>query len=219
MLRFIQNHRGEKGDTLIEVLFAVTVFSAIVVASLNLMNQGVTASERSLEITAVRQQMDGQAETLRFLHESYVAAYQSGITYNTTTGPITPAEEYYKIIQYAQSGGRTSASQFAGSNPCSIPADPSKDFILNPITATVVTASTKPDVFQVATTSAQLTYTVSGGTVLDHSQGIWIEPIRSAVNGTNPGYIDFHIRACWEAPGLNAPMHLGTIVRLYEPRG
>ncbi len=219
MLAFLKKRRQEKGDTLIEVLFAVTVFSLIVVAALNVMNQGIATSQRALEITTVRQQMDGQAEALRFLHESYVAAYTSGITYDTTDAISSPAEEYYKIIQFAQSGGLTSASQFGGNSPCVVPPDTTKDFIVNPVSATLVTNVTNPGVFKTATTYAQLTYTAPNGGILKNSEGIWIEPIRSPTNGTNPGYIDFHIRACWNAAGLSAPLNLGTIVRLYDPRG
>jgi len=217
MLARFNTQRNQRGDTLIEVLFAVTVFSFIVVSSLSLMNQGVAASQRSLEITTVRQQIDGQAETLRFLHDSYVDAYQSGITFNTTDAISSPAEEYYKIIQFAQAGGRTAASSFGGENACVVPSDLGKDFILNPISAKLVTSATNPNVFQKADTYAQLTYAT--GNVLNRSQGMWIESISSPANGSASGYTDFHIRACWDALGSSTPMNLGTIVRLYEPRG
>ena len=49
-----------------------------------------------------------------------------------------------------------------------------------------------------------------------------IEAIRSKTirenNQANAGYIDFHIRACWDSPGQSVPVTIGTIVRLYEPR-
>lgn len=216
MLNFTKHRQNrEQGDTLIEVLFAITVFSFIVVTALSLMNQGVAAAQRSLEITTVRQQMDGQAETLRFLHESYVEAYQSGLTYDTADAVNSPAEEYYKIIQFAN-GGRTAASTFGSADVCQTP-DIGRDFILNPVAATFVNNSRSPGIFEKATTFSQLSYT-SGG-LLSHSQGMWIEPVRSSNDGTSAGYIDFHIRACWGGPGSNIPMNLGTIVRLYEPRG
>ena len=216
MLTRNKHSQRERGDTLIEVLFALTVFSFIVVSSLSIMNQGVSASQRSLEITTVRQQMDGQAEVLRFLHDSYVEAYQSGKGFNTADAASSPAEEYYKIIQFAKAGGRTAASPFGGAGPCVVPSDIGKDFILDPFTATLVTSVTTPNVFQKATTYAQLTYTTSN--VLKNSQGLWIEAITSPTTGASSGYTDFHIRGCWDAPGLNSPMNLGTIVRLYEPR-
>jgi len=214
MLAFVKTANKQAGDTLIEVLFAIVIFSLIVVSSIMLMNQGIASSQRSLQITAARQQMDGQAETLRFLHESYVEAYQPGAT-SYPAG--SPAAEYYKIIQFAQAGGRASASEFGGATECAVPADPGKDFILNPVTATLVTTAMKSTVFQQADGFAEVTFTA--GNVLDQSRGIWVEAVRSGTATASAGYIDFHIRACWDAPGTNLPMNLGTIVRLYEPRG
>jgi len=206
----------QRGDTLIEAMFALTVFGFIVVTALSLMNQGVSASQRSLEITTVRQEMDGQAQTLRFLHEAYIQAYQPGQNYNLNDAITSPAEEYYKVIQFVKTANLPSASQFGGTGACVIPNNAGKNFIMNPVTAQLVSTSTNPTVFKKALTSAQLSF--GGGNTLSSSNGIWVEGVRSAVNGTNAGYIDYHIRACWDGPGLDTPMNLGTIVRLYEPR-
>lgn len=216
MLNFARPSRKESGDTLIEVLFAIAVFSLVLVSALVLMNQGISASQRALEITLVRQQMDGQSEALRYLHGSYVEAYTPG---SATTYPEgTPAEEYRKVIDFVRTAGRTSASDFGG-DTCTVPADPSKDFVLNPVSATLVTRAMKTNLFLQPTTFAQLTYSPTVSTELDHSYGMWIEGVRSSSPGESAGYIDFHIRACWSAPGSSKPMNLGTIVRLYEPRG
>jgi type II secretory pathway pseudopilin PulG len=221
MLKLKTNRNRSAGDTLIEVLFAVTVFSLIVVTSLSLMNQGVSAAQRSLEITTVRQQMDGQVETLRFLHEAYVQAYQAGQTYNLDDATTaSPAKEYYKIIKYTTGLGsipskRASASSFGGTTACQVPNNRSTDFILNPVSATLVT---DPNIFKPAETFSQLSYgTGSNSGILTGSNGMWIEAVRSGGAGASSGFIDFHVRACWDAPGLNSPMNLGTIVRLYEP--
>lgn len=210
--------KRQNGDTLIEVLFAITVFSLIVVSSLSIMNQGTAASQRSVEITSVRQQIDAQAETVRFLHDSFVEAYKPGITYNVTDATSTPDEEYYKIIEHIKAHPRSSPSTFGGGGAsCVVPNNTTTDFILDPITASFYTASTKPGVFNTATTYAQLTYTPTN--TLDKSYGIWVEAIRVGTAGSSAGYIDFHIRACWSTVGISVPMNLGTIVRLYEPRG
>ena len=57
-------------------------------------------------------------------------------------------------------------------------------------------------------------YDTSGA--ITAAKGMWIEAIRSTPSA-GTAYTDFHIRACWYAPGTNQPMNLGTIVRLYEP--
>src|ERR1035437_7179154 len=73
----------QRGDTLIEVLFAVSVFSLVAIGGLTIMNQGSNTTQRALEITLVRQQIDAQAEGLRFLHDAYIASYRPGATYST----------------------------------------------------------------------------------------------------------------------------------------
>src|SRR5687767_10750024 len=71
--------RAERGDTIIEVLFAVTVFAMVAVGSLSIMNQGTGSAQRSLEVTLVRAQIDAQAEAIRFIHQAYVTAYQQNV--------------------------------------------------------------------------------------------------------------------------------------------
>ena len=58
-----------RGDTIIEVILAVTIFSLVAVGALTLMNSGISMSQRSLETTLVRQQLDAQAELLRFVSQ------------------------------------------------------------------------------------------------------------------------------------------------------
>lgn len=201
--------RNDNGDTLIEVLFAVAVFSLIVVVALSIMNQGITASQRALEITQVRQEIDSQAETLRFLHEAYVSEYISGYTYDVSA-PSSPAEEYYKIIQHVRTVDNDSVTEF-GSVECGSP--PGGSFILNTTRATL---STNIALFTAPSTFSQVRY--DGSSAIAASEGVWIEAVRADATG-NSGAIDFHIRACWDSPGMETPMNLGTIVRLYEPRG
>lgn len=205
----------QRGDTLIEVLFAVSVFSFVVVGSLAIMNQGTAASQRALEITLVRQQIDAQAEALRFMHDSYVAVYQPGISYDLTDDTQSPAEEWYEMIQRVTATGQTDASSFAVTTTC--PAAPSGSFIVDPKNALFVTSA---DVMELAVTYPQVRYDSNG--IVSASQGLWIEGIRSRqsddADQSNTGFIDFHIRACWDGAGLPVPMTTGTIVRLYEPR-
>jgi Tfp pilus assembly protein PilV len=213
MLKFRRSSKKQAGDTLIEVLFAVTVFSFIVVSALSLMNQGVNAAQRSLEITTVRQQMDAQAETLRFLHKAYVNAYQTG--YAPASTDLSPAAEYYRLIQFVKNGdpsGTNQASTFGGNEPCKVAPFASRSFVLNPVSAKYITGVIEP-----ADTYAQIVY--SDSSVVKSSKGIWLEAVRPRVENTISGFIDFHIRACWDVTGSDIPQNLGTIVRLYEPRG
>ena len=64
------------GDTIIEVTLSITIFSLLAVLSLNLMNNGISNAQRTLEITMARNEIDAQAEALRYIHSSYVAERQ-----------------------------------------------------------------------------------------------------------------------------------------------
>ena len=59
-----------RGDTIIEVILGVTIFSFVAVGALALMNSGTAMAQRSLETTLVRQQIDAQAEMLRYISHS-----------------------------------------------------------------------------------------------------------------------------------------------------
>jgi type II secretory pathway pseudopilin PulG len=207
-----------RADTLVEVLFAVTVFSLVAVGALTLMNQGTSISQRSLETTLVRQEIDAQAETLRFLHDSYVAAYREGQSSEVSGTPDTPFEQWQAMLESIIETDAASASDF-GASVAACPDPPSSSFVLDSRSAAFVAPS--EDILGEADTYAKLEY--DDGGVLDSSKGLWIEAIRSDTNTSDPyqsniGFIDFHIRACWFGPGQGVPLTIGTIVRLYEPR-
>jgi type II secretory pathway pseudopilin PulG len=202
----------ERGDTIVEVLFAVAVFAMVSVGCLSIMNQGVATSQRSLEVTLVRQQIDAQAEAIRYIHQSYVANYHK----DTAVTPGTTAAVWKEMFDM---GGLT-ASPFAAldaNGRCPATAPGTHPFILNAHKATVST--TAPDMYPPAAVSvppyAQVRYDASSD--IEQTYGLWIESVPSNP-GNQTGYIDFHIRACWDSPGASIPVTLGTIVRLYDPR-
>lgn len=205
----LKNNR-HKGDTLIEVLFATATFSLLAVGGLSIMNKGVLASQRALEITLVRNAIDSQAETLRFLNSSYIAAYNLSDTYEDGT----PAKQWSTMVVDIDSTGVSAFS----SNTKTCPTPPEGSFILNPKTATFVSPSS--GFIDEASTFSKLVFDESDQ--LTSAQGIWIEAVKSTTSvdpsQINAGYIDFHIRACWYSSGQTIPVTLGTIVRLYEPR-
>ena len=76
----LKNNKKQRGDTLVEVLFATAVFSLVAVSGLSIMNQGTSTAQRALEITLVRNEINSQAEAIRMLNTSYIAAYRADIT-------------------------------------------------------------------------------------------------------------------------------------------
>lgn len=193
---------AHRGDTIVEVMLAITIFSLIVVGSMAIMNQGLYTAQRAQEISLVRSQIDSQAEALRFLNASYINAFRGeGVDYGDT-----PAGKWKDIVVNRTVG---SVSGF-GTTGASCPNLPNKIFIINPKKATLHTVPINN-----ASTFSKIDYDIHDN--ITSVQGIWIEALRSNTNN-HSGYVDFHIRACWDSPGQSTPVTLGTIVRLYEPR-
>ena len=206
----------EQGDTLIEVLFAIAVFAMVAVGSLSIMNQGTATAQRALEITLVRQQIDAQAEAIRFIHQSYVASYQ-----RDGAAPTGIAKRWVDMTSKSEGKGADGASDFStigisGSCPTTLSAQ--KPFILNTHTATISSApiTMTPPPGGSLPPFAQVIY--DDASVIQSAYGIWVEAVPSAIEDGRPGIVDFHIRACWDAAGSSTPATIGTIVRLYEPR-
>lgn len=209
----------EQGDTIVEVLFAVAVFAIVAVGGMAIMNQGTAVAQRSLEVTQVRQQIDAQAEAIRYIHQAYVATYQKG----GTPAPSSTAAQWVTMTSTddEEEGGKgaSTASDFGelsseGRCPSSAPGE--RPFILNARKAEVW--GSLPTMTPPANGSLPpYAYVDYNGSNVTSAYGIWIEAIPSESNN-GLGFVDFHIRACWDSAGSSVPTTLGTIVRLYEPR-
>lgn len=81
----------KRGDTIVEVMFAIAVFSLVAVLSVMSMDSGINNGENALETVTVRNEINAQAEALRFIHSSFISertlpslddsAYKSGEKY------------------------------------------------------------------------------------------------------------------------------------------
>lgn len=201
MLNF--NHIRNRGDTLIEVLLAITVFSLVAVGAMAIMNSGTATSQRALEISLVRNEIDAQAETLRFLNASYIANYPSA----NYSGPAA---------QWKAISNSLPSVPIQSMNASCPTTKPNNSFIVDPRFATFYNDKFNGQ----PQTYSQVRYP-DDTSPISAADSIWIEGVKSGAGGTgetNIGYIDFYIRACWPSPGQTVPVILQTIVRLYEPR-
>lgn len=66
-------NQTKRGDTIIEVMFAIAVFCLVAVISISMMDLGVASAEGALELVVTRNELNAQAEALRFIHGSYIA--------------------------------------------------------------------------------------------------------------------------------------------------
>lgn len=62
-----------RGDTLVEVTLAVGIFSMVAIAVVMVVSGSTSSSQVALETTLTREEMDAQAEALRFIQSSYIA--------------------------------------------------------------------------------------------------------------------------------------------------
>lgn len=192
----------ERGDTIIEVLLAFTVFSLLSVGTMTVMNQGSSASQRALEITLVRQQIDAQAEALRAAQQAYAKT-------------SNPADSEWRKFALTNNFNR----HYTRTDRCPVPDDinlssgaAAGSFIMNPTNGTAITTS---GWYGDINTSTAYPYAQMVSTT---AYGIWIERTFNSGEDGAPNSFDFDVRACWFGAGLSTPMQIETSVRLYEPR-
>ena len=67
-----------KGDTLIEVALAIGIFSMVAISVVTVMTGGTSSTQTALETTLAREEIDTQAEALRFIHAAYISDEEAG---------------------------------------------------------------------------------------------------------------------------------------------
>jgi len=72
-MKLLSERNAKRGDTIIEVTLSIAIFALVSVITIQLMNSGLSTSQSSLEITMARNEIDAQAEALRFIHSSYIS--------------------------------------------------------------------------------------------------------------------------------------------------
>lgn len=185
--------RLNRGDTIIEVLLAVTVFSMLSIGTMTIMNQGTNAAQRALEITLVRQQVDAQAEAIRASQQAAAAGYTTN----------------WNDITNVSSGTTPDLSASCPRTKADVP----NTFIMDGRNGRPYTGATMNDINSTASVPyAKVDYS-SGSPV---SYGIWVEHQEQSA-GSLPDLHTFTVRGCWRGAGLDRPMNIDTVVRLYDP--
>lgn len=190
----MSNRRLESGDTIIGVVLAFAIFSAAAMGTITLINSGLATTQRNLETTLVRQQIDSQAEQLRYLRDTGNPAWST---------IIDPAALVAAPLGLDDSCREASAIPQGFYVRPTIAADPAN----TTYSRQAITGAS----LVVPETYAKIDY--SSGAL--RSEGIWIQATRAQQNGPIAAY-DFYIHACWDSYGIDEPVTLGTIVRIYE---
>ena len=216
--------RRQRGDTIVEVIFAVTVFSLVAVGGLTLMNQGAAIAQRSLEIGLVREQMDAQADALRYIHNAYVSSDGSDpdVPWKKVTELAYDTSNIPSLAAISTGTGCTIPNNAVGSAKAfaldvkKLDSDNPDDYTLTNYSAGTYDEITSHDLYAGASTYSKVRYQDDGDVNRTVADGLWIQAVKSDTTAPQIGYYDFYIMACWSSPGQAAPVTLGTIVRLYD---
>ncbi len=221
-----------RGDTLVEVAFSIAIFALVCVFAISLMNSGVDTSQASMEISMARNEIDAQAEALRFVQNSFLSerelvqqeykplwnaikslAISPSAIDNLTATPDACSDLY-------QSGSVFANNAFVLNTRHLDPSDISSSLIRYN-TGKLTETALYP----------RIIYREAGGSATENSdelvergyydrvqraEGIGVIAVRGDET-SSPEFYDFHIRTCWYAPGRSIPSTINTIVRLYNP--
>ena len=185
------------------MILSFAIFTLVSLGTYGVINMSLSTTRESLNISIVRNLVDSQATSLRFIQNAYIATYSPG-----TDSDNEPAKQWKLLTDYIKSKNpRGNITDFNSKTTTSCPDIPNSSFIMNPKKSSFIPYS---DGFMKKSTGvADLVFDESDNMT---SYGVWIEADRSS---TRPAFIDFYIRACWSGSESN-PNIIGTIVRLYD---
>ena len=185
-----------RGDTLVEVLLGVTIFSLVAVIALETMNRGMAIAQYSLETTLVRQQVDAQAEMLRYAHDMKNDTWRKLVDNNSVSVSAVNSNE-------GNLGAEKCPDDFS-----------TKEFALaaTPSLASKISILNNPGDYKAAETYAR----VDSDTKKTYGISVRLVKPSTATGSRDSNKYDAYIKACWMPVGSKMPATIGTIVRLYD---
>ena len=216
------------GDTLIEVTMAIGIFSLVAVAIVAILNTGTSGAQSSLETTLTREEIDTQAEAIRFIQAAYFAEIdstdESTIYGGLWDSIISLSANSYNDVKEIVYGAPNTA--YGTPNTCqdlySSPAFENYAFVIDPSTL-----GGTMDKFSTTTTYPRLIYSNSDdvlisegfGTGLSQAEGLYVVAVRGdTVDESNRAtFYDFYIRGCWYNVDSDTPSVIATVIRLNDP--
>jgi prepilin-type N-terminal cleavage/methylation domain-containing protein len=189
------NLDNQRGDTLVEVLIAITVLGVVVAGCMAIMNRSLVSILNSAERTAVRSEVNSQTELLHYARAKNPAMWENikKLAFVNNATNIVTANDQCKLTE-GSSLSTSKAGSFYITNEADLPT------LKNDLKAN--------------THGKNLTARATTG------KGIWIDAIYyPAVSGdNNVPYFDFFIKACWTPLGNFPDSQTLTIVRIYDNR-
>ena len=185
-----------RGDTLVEVLLGVTIFSLVAVIALETMNRGMAIAQYSLETTLVRQQVDAQAEMLRYAHDMKNDTWKKLVDNNSVS--VSAVNDNEGNLGVEKCPDDFSTKEFA--------------LAATPSLASQISILNNPGDYKAAETYAR----VDSDTKKTYGISVRLVKPSTTVGSRDSNKYDAYIKACWMPVGSKMPATIGTIVRLYD---
>lgn len=220
--------RKKEGDTLVEVSIAIGIFSMVAIAAVAVMSGSASSAQTALETTLAREEIDIQAEALRFIHSAYLSETGSNNNqkiYSDLWDEITKNAikvEDSSELTYAPSTCSDSPHEKAFIiNPRLLSSDNPKNAYINN-SSIFQPASTYPRLIYSTTEDSLITSNSLDDTTLSRVEGIYILAVedsynKGSISNKDAGFYDFYIRTCWYGTGTDTPSIISTVIRLYNP--
>lgn len=237
----------KKGDTLIEVVIAVGIFSLIAVGVVSVVSSSSSGAQISIETTLAREEIDIQAEALRFIQAGYIEAYNNKAEDVSNNRYVTLWREITNnaIKESPSSTVNTCSELYDIAADGKSPVASQNAFVINVNALNgYISKETKDlnDVYILAkddssskliqsSTYPRLVFTKYGETTDEESlsnsefydelysaEGIYVVAVKSEETPTlATAYYDFYIRSCWYGTGDKNPSTISTVIRLADP--
>lgn len=68
---------SRRGDTIVEAVIAIAIYSIVAVLALASMNSGLKSAQKNLESTMSRAAVDSQVDTIRYIYDGYIRSIES----------------------------------------------------------------------------------------------------------------------------------------------
>lgn len=181
--------KSQRGDTIIEVILAVSLLSLVTVSSFAIMQRATSTAYDALERSVVRLRLNEQIELLNYFRDSYVTAISTG---SAIVG--TPAAKWIAIVDQPD-------AIMPSLETCTAPTN--AFYIDRTITGTIE--------YQVYT-GAQFAATE----MPTPGRGIWIASVNTSSSAPKKKYQEFYVVACWPNT-TSGEQRMSSVVRLYDP--
>jgi hypothetical protein len=242
----MKKHKVFVGDTLVEVMFAVGIFCLVAIGVVSVMNSSSSKIQQSLEITMTRNEIDTQAEALRYIHSSYNSERnqkEAGNIYSdfwkkiVDPNRVVPEDKVDSVLSYQPSSCSALYGEEGEARKYGFIIDYKH---LGDILSTGIDSNKliiDKDKLKTATLYPRILYGVddtlysSSSGSIKNAEGLYIIAVadiqktnvvqesdeEAAAAVVQSAFYDFYIRSCWQAPGSNQPTLTSTLIRLNDP--